>query len=58
VEIESIPMMENLKSSYNCSRVVLINLDGYESEYNLEIARNFKKHLLYVSFPKEDAKLD
>ena len=58
VPAESIPMMENTKSSYNCSRVVLINLDGYESEFNLEFARNFKKHLLYVSFPKEEAKLN
>jgi len=22
------------------------------------MVRNFKKHLLYISFPKEDAKLD
>lgn len=53
-KVESIPLMDTPKSSFNCSRVVLINLDGYESEYNLELARNFKKHLLYISFPKED----
>jgi len=47
--------MENVKNSYNFSKIVLINLDGYESEFNLEVARNFKKHLMYISFPKEDA---
>lgn len=31
IDVQSIPMMENLKNSYNSSRVVLINLDGYES---------------------------
>ena len=30
-EVESIPMMENLKGSYNSSKVVFINFDGYES---------------------------
>ena len=58
IEVDSIPMMENLRSSYNTSRVVFVNLDGYESEFNLEFVRNFKKHLLYLSFPKEEAKLD
>ena len=35
IDVESIPMIENIKSSYNCSKVVMINLDGYESEFNL-----------------------
>lgn len=54
IDVESIPMMENSKAlqSHNCSKVVLINLDGYESEFNLEFVRNYKKHLMYISFPK------
>lgn len=58
VEVDSIPMMESAKGSYSSSKVAFINLDGYESEFNLEFVGNFKKHLLYVSFPKEEAKLD
>ncbi len=58
IDVDSIPMMQNAKSSFNSSKVVFINLDGYQSEFNLEFVRNFKKHLLYVSFPKEQAKLD
>lgn len=35
------------------SKVCFINLDGYESEYNLECARSFKRKMMYISFPKE-----
>jgi hypothetical protein len=35
IKAESIPMMDNNRASYSCSKVVLINLDGYESEFNL-----------------------
>lgn len=58
IQVDHIPMMETIKNSYNYSKVAFINLDGYESQFNLEFVRNFKKHLLYVSFPKEEAKLD
>lgn len=33
---------------------MFINLDGYESEFNIELAKNMDKHLMYVSFPKFD----
>ena len=44
-------MIKDVKD-YNISKVALINLDGYESEFNIELAKNLDKHLMYVSFPK------
>lgn len=35
-------------------KVVFLNLDGFESEYNLEFARSLRRNLMYISFPKED----
>lgn len=37
---------------FEISRTVFINLDGYQSEFNLEFAKNMQNHLMYVSFPK------
>lgn len=40
-----------------CSRIVFINLDGYESEFNIDVARTFNRHLMYISFPREWSEL-
>ena len=34
------------------SKIVFLDLDGYESEFTLETVRNFSHHLMYISFPK------
>jgi hypothetical protein len=31
IPVERLPTMENAKGSYNLSKIVFINLDGYES---------------------------
>lgn len=45
-------------SHFEISRTVFINLDGYESEFNLEFAKNMQNHLMYISFPKFDKSTD
>ena len=35
--------------------MLFLNLDGYESEFNLELMRNFEKHVMYVSLPRFDS---
>lgn len=35
VPVETTKFMDNFKNSYNFSKIVFINLDGYESEFNL-----------------------
>ncbi len=47
--------IDNLKVENQAhERVAFLNLDGYDCEYNLEVARNFREHLMYISFPKFD----
>jgi hypothetical protein len=36
----------------NCSKIAFINLDGYESEYNIDIVKYLCKNMMYISFPK------
>ena len=43
------------EKNYPCSKIVFINLDGYESEFNINLAQYLWKNLMYVSFPKESA---
>ena len=45
-------VFEDLKFE-NCSRMVFINFDGYESECNIDIAKYLSKNLMYISFPRE-----
>jgi len=43
--------------TYNCSKITFLNLDGYESHYNLYIAKYLSKYLQYISFPLEEDEL-
>ncbi len=33
--------------------MAFINLDGYESEYSLDVVKYLSRNMMYVSFPKE-----
>jgi hypothetical protein len=37
---------------------VFVNLDGYESEHNVDVARSLCRHLMYISFPRESYLFD
>ena len=37
---------------------MFLNLDGYESEFNLEFMRNYADNVMYASFPKFDKRED
>ena len=37
----------------NCSKMVFINLDGYQSDFNVDMAKYLSKNVMYISFPKE-----
>ena len=52
IEDESETIFDELKSS-NCSKVTFINLDGYESRFNLILAKYLHRCVQYVSFPRE-----
>jgi hypothetical protein len=35
----------------NCSKIVFLNLDGYDAPMNIPIAKYLGKYLQYISFP-------
>lgn len=50
---EETHVFDEIVKNENVSRIVFLNLDGYESEFNVDMAKYLYKSLMYISFPKE-----
>ena len=55
IEDEGDIIFDELESNSSASKVTFINLDGYDTEMNLKLAKHMTKYVQYISFPCEDS---